>query len=65
MKVVVVRLDLDRYDAYTLACLVRDGVITVGDACEAESVKRMSDLNRLLWVRKTKELTATSQKEAA
>lgn len=51
--VVIVRLDLDRYDASTLQSLVREGVVTIGEACEAKAVKQMSDYERLMWVRAT------------
>ena len=56
MKVVIVRLDLDRYDALTLSKLVKEGVITTGDACEARAVRSMSALHRLMWVRQVQEL---------
>lgn len=51
--VVIVRLDLDRYDASTLQNLVREGVVTIGEACEAKSIKVLSEYERLMWVRAT------------
>lgn len=56
MNIVIVRLDLDKYDALTLSRLVVDGVITLGDACDAKSIKSMSDLHRLIWVRQVKSM---------
>jgi hypothetical protein len=64
MTVVIVRLDLDRYDALTISRLVRDRVITIGEATEAKCIKDMSDLHRLLWIRQVKDLMRTDIKEA-
>lgn len=49
---VYVRLELDRYDLDMIERLVAECVITVGEACEHVTVKRMSDVERLMWVRK-------------
>lgn len=55
--VVIVRLDLDHYDAKTLSSLVREGVITLGEACEAKAVQSMTELHRLLWVRQVQDMS--------
>lgn len=54
--VIIVRLDLDVYDPLTLSRFVREGVVTIGEATEAKSVREMSELHRLLWVRQCQEL---------
>lgn len=49
--IVVVRLDLDKYDLRTIEKLVINGVITMGEATESKSVKKMNDLEKLMWIR--------------
>ena len=49
--IVVVRLDLDKYDLRTIEKLVTNGVITMGEATESKQVKRMNDLEKLMWIR--------------
>jgi hypothetical protein len=49
--VIIVRLDLDKYDALTLSRFVREGIVTIGEATEAKSIQRMSELHRLIWIR--------------
>ncbi len=49
--IVVVRLDLDKYDLRTIEKLVTNGVITMGEATESKSVRKMNDLEKLMWIR--------------
>lgn len=49
--IVIVRLDLDRYDKNTIERLVTNGVITMGEATESRVIKKMNDLDRLVWIR--------------
>lgn len=51
MKIVIVRLDLDRYDLEGLSTLVCDGVITIPDAREARAVRELPEYEELMWVR--------------
>jgi hypothetical protein len=57
--VVIVRIDLDRYDLLMIAKLYRDGLITMAEAMESGEYKRMSDKDKYLW-RKTVELMRKS-----
>jgi hypothetical protein len=53
MKTVIVRLDLDRYRADTIARLVVDGMVGLEEATEARAIREMTDVVRLVWVRET------------
>jgi len=53
--IVVIRLDLDRYDILTIAKLVRSEVITMTEAREAKSYKSMSEIYRLMWERQVED----------
>jgi hypothetical protein len=52
--VIIVRIDLSKYDAGQLREFVKDGILTVGEACNAEAILRMSDYERVLWIRSVK-----------
>ena len=54
--IVIVRLDLDRYDVRSIEKLYEGGVITLGEATESKVVKRMNDLDKLVWIRKVQKL---------
>lgn len=49
--IVIIRLDLDKYDLKTIERLTKDGVITMGEATESRVVQEMSEFERLMWVR--------------
>lgn len=49
--IVIVRLDLDKYELKTIERLVQNSVITMGEATESREVKKMNDLDKLVWVR--------------
>ena len=61
--IVIVRLDLDMYDRNMIENLVCIGVITMGEATESKSVKKMSDLDRLVWVREMQRLREWNMKK--
>lgn len=50
--IVIVRLDLDRYDVDVIERLVADGVITVGEAVQSKAAESMSEYEQLMWIRK-------------
>lgn len=50
--IVIVRLDLDKYDLKTIERLYENGVITLGEAAESKAVKELTDLQKLQWCRK-------------
>jgi hypothetical protein len=52
MKIVIVRLNLDRYDLQMIERLVVDGVITLTEARESNAVKDLGEWQEVLWVRK-------------
>lgn len=52
--IVIVRIDLSKYDAAQLREFVQEGILTVGEACNAEAILRMKDYERVLWIRSTK-----------
>lgn len=54
--VIIVRLDLDKYDPLTLSKFIREGIVTIGEATEAKCIKEMSDLHRLVWVRQCQDM---------
>lgn len=56
MNIVIVRLDLDKYDALTLSKFCREGIVTIGEATESKALQEMSDLHRLLWVRQVQDM---------
>lgn len=62
--VVIIRLDLDRYDVKTIERLTKDGVITIGEATEARVIKKMSEFERLMWVRAIQAERVVLQKSA-
>lgn len=64
MTVVIVRLDLDKYDALVLSRFVVEGVITIGEACDAKAIKGMSELHQLIWVRQVKGMMPHHTKKA-
>lgn len=49
--VIVVRLDLDRYDLKALSALIRDQVITISEASESRAFKELSEYDQLMMVR--------------
>lgn len=51
MKIVIVRLDLDRYDLDVIERLVVGSVITMGEATESRAVQKMDDVRKLMWIR--------------
>jgi hypothetical protein len=63
--VIIVRLDLDRYDALTISRFVREGIVTIGEATEAKCIKEMSDLHRLMWVRQVQDMCRVDVKKSA
>lgn len=50
-NVVVVRLDLDRFDLHRLGELIRDDIIGVSDASETKVFKGLSEYQKLVQVR--------------
>lgn len=54
--IVIVRLDLDRYDLLMIARLYRDGLITMSEVTESKAYREMSELHRLMWERQVMEL---------
>jgi hypothetical protein len=50
--VIIVRIDLDRYDLPQIEAFVRDGIITLSEARESQAVRSLGDLKELLWVRR-------------
>jgi hypothetical protein len=48
---IIIRLDLDRHDVSVVERLVIDCVITIAEAMEHSVVKRMTDYERLMWMR--------------
>lgn len=50
--VIVVRIDLDRYEIEMIERLVVDGVVTLQEARECRAVKELGDWQSVLWVRK-------------
>jgi len=50
--VVIVRLDLDKYDIRTIERLVQNNVISMGEATEAKVIGDLSEIQRLMWIRK-------------
>ena len=52
MKIVIVRLDLDRYDLSVIEHLVMDGVISLAEAREATVIRDLGPVVELMWVRK-------------
>jgi len=52
MKIVIVRLDLDRYDLHMIERLVVDGVVSIAEAREAHVVRDLGPVCELMWVRK-------------
>ena len=51
MKIVIVRLDLDRCELDVIERLVVDCLITVGEATESRVVCEMSEYDKLVWIR--------------
>jgi len=49
--IVVVRLDLDRYDLDVIERLVLGSLITMGEATESRAVRAMDDVRKLMWIR--------------
>lgn len=49
--VIVVRIDLDRYDLGKLQDLIRDRVVTIPEAREARAFKALSDYAQLMTIR--------------
>lgn len=49
--IVVVRLDLDRYDLDVIERLVVGSLITMGEATESRAVRAMDDVRKLMWIR--------------
>lgn len=50
--VIIVRIDLDRYDLSQIEAFVRDGIITLPEARESRAVQSLGDLEGLMWVRR-------------
>lgn len=50
--VIVVRIDLDKYDIDHLARLYVNGVVTMGEISESKAYKEMNELDQLRWTRK-------------
>lgn len=65
MKIVIVRLDLDRYDLITVERLLIDQIITLEEACESKWVRAMNDLERLTWIRQVQKMRVVGQKRAS
>jgi hypothetical protein len=51
MHVIIVRLDLDRYDLQMIERLVIDGVLSLSEARDSKAVKGLGDWQEVLWVR--------------
>ena len=51
MHVIIVRLDLDRYDLQMIERLVIDGVLSLSEARDSKAVKKLGDWQEVLWVR--------------
>jgi hypothetical protein len=51
-QIVVVRLDLDRYDLQMIERLVADGVITLTEARDSRAVRELGDWQAVLWVKR-------------
>lgn len=49
--VVIVRLDLDRYEIEVIERLVADGVISPTEAMESRAVKELGDWQSVVWMR--------------
>lgn len=59
--VIIVRLDLDRYELNKLTDLIRDGVVQIHEACESKSFKALDDLRQLMQVRAWKQVTSVKK----
>ena len=51
MKIIVVRLDLDRLNLDVVERLLADEIITPEEATESRVVKMMKDWHRVMWMR--------------
>jgi hypothetical protein len=51
MKLIVIRLDLDRCERDMIERFVCDGIISVGEALEVMVMKDMSEYDKVMWVR--------------
>ena len=54
--IVIVRLDLDRYDIDKINQLVVQSVLSVSEAAESRAFKQMSDYKQLMFVRHWQEV---------
>ena len=52
MTVVIVRLDLDRYELDVIEGLIVDDVVGIGEVMDCLLIREMSEFDRLMWVRK-------------
>ncbi len=50
--VIVVRIDLDRYELEMIERLVVDGVVTIQEARQSRAVKALGDWKEVMWVRR-------------
>lgn len=50
--VIVVRIDLDRYELEMIERLLVDQVITMTEARESRAVKALGDWQAVMWVRR-------------
>ncbi len=55
MKIVIVRIDLDKCTKRSIERLVQDGVITLGEGTDAKVIRVMNDLEKLMWIRSMKD----------
>jgi hypothetical protein len=51
--VVIIRLDLDRYELDMIERLVVDGLVTIGEAVESRAYRNdiVGDVAKLMWLR--------------
>lgn len=61
--VIIVRIDLDKYDLGKLRDLVRDRVVTIPEAREAKSFKALDEYAQLMTVRAWQEMMQHQEKE--
>ena len=65
MKVVIVRLDLDRYEMDVIEHLVVDGVVTIQEARDCRCIRELGDVGSLMWVRRIQKVIHTFEKKAS
>lgn len=63
--VVIVRLDLDKYDLGKLNDLIRDQIITMSEATESRAFKGLNEYQQYLQIRFWKQITRRDYAKSA